>query len=1050
MRIPTPILRIVVNLTRLQSDRRRRPRKVVCVEPLESRALLASFTVAPNAIFADGQEGSLRAAIMIANTNGEDDLITLQPGKYFLNLTQRGTPTNDPENEGHAGDLDFTESGKKLIIQGTFSETGERPEIIGLSAEPSVGGLNEGVQDRLMHVHSGVTVVLRDITLRGGVAQDNGFDKEADFVMGGAILSTGDLTLRRVGIEENQAVIPPSNGERKEASGGGVAATFGKLTVVDSVINDNEVKTFADAARGGGIYVRALCQLKILRSKIIRNTVAIRRATFDKADAAEGGGIFVTGVVQSQPGLLHNLGSEVVIEKSLIQGNRVSAGGNDLASTTAEGIAARGGGLHSELRQLTIIESTISNNQVQGAAGPSMRDFVTDTPNRGATGSKGGVASGGGISLSTIRGPDTVDNPFLAAPVRLIRSSVMNNVVQGGEGGKGANARDFLSSDIHGGDGGSAGGGFGGGVATWLPLEVINSTIARNNVRGGFGGNGGKASPLGATATGGRGGDGGVARGGGIAALWFGASVGIFNSTVVENAVLSLAGGRGGSGPSGSAPGPDGPAGDSEGGGIHFSEMNVRLVIQSSIVAKNSAETQGPDLFGQFDSADFIGRSLVGINSGTNLLPAISANGDGSRVGSASAPLDPLLQNPEDANHGGPTSGFFPLPGSPVIDAGSDPLGLLTDQRGFGSRVVGAAADMGAVEVGALSPRVLAFGLDSKSSLTHGLPHLRVLNADGTPRFAVHQVFDRLRVSGVHVAVGDVTADGFDDVVAASGAGATSRIVVYDGRTGAELSRFRAYSATFTAGVFVAVGNVVDDTKSPGIEIVVSGKGRRVRIYRPNGEMVNSLQPFEEGFAGRVTVAAGRLDDGPLDSIVVGAADPTAPANGRVRVFSGDGVMTNEFLPTQRPSNDAATGLPNLAVLPRRITVNVMNPSSRDFQPSFKPAEILVGDGRAEVSVDGARNGSNLRRFRKVAGSYIWYDTERLIGLDFPNYRDGVRCAVVDRLADGNPDVIIAKPPGFGAEATFAVLNDRGISTGESLVRLQVYPNGASGFFAAG
>jgi len=184
MRIPTPILRIVVNLTRLQSDRRRRPREVVCVEPLESRALLASFTVAPNAIFADGQEGSLRAAIMIANTNGEDDLITLQPGKYFLNLTQRRDPANDPENEGLTGDLDFIESGKRLIIQGTFSETGERPEIIGLSVGPFAGGLNEGVQDRLMHVHSGVTVVLRDITLRGGLAKDDGFDKTPELALG--------------------------------------------------------------------------------------------------------------------------------------------------------------------------------------------------------------------------------------------------------------------------------------------------------------------------------------------------------------------------------------------------------------------------------------------------------------------------------------------------------------------------------------------------------------------------------------------------------------------------------------------------------------------------------------------------------------------------------------------------------------------------------------------------------------------------------------------------------------------------------------------------
>ena len=42
-------------------------------------------------------------------------------------------------------------------------------------------------------------------------------------------------------------------------------------------------------------------------------------------------------------------------------------------------------------------------------------------------------------------------------------------------------------------------------------------------------------------------------------------------------------------------------------------------------------------------------------------------------------------------------SGF--APGSPAIDAGSNPLGLGPDQRGVGyARVVGPAADIGAYE----------------------------------------------------------------------------------------------------------------------------------------------------------------------------------------------------------------------------------------------------------------------------------------------------------------------------------------------------------------
>src|SRR5205823_4590493 len=53
--------------------------------------------------------------------------------------------------------------------------------------------------------------------------------------------------------------------------------------------------------------------------------------------------------------------------------------------------------------------------------------------------------------------------------------------------------------------------------------------------------------------------------------------------------------------------------------------------------------------------------------------------------------LGPLQGN------GGPTASRYPLPGSPAIDAGSNPAGLTTDQTG-GPRVQGAAADIGAVE----------------------------------------------------------------------------------------------------------------------------------------------------------------------------------------------------------------------------------------------------------------------------------------------------------------------------------------------------------------
>src|SRR5690606_18027349 len=61
---------------------------------------------------------------------------------------------------------------------------------------------------------------------------------------------------------------------------------------------------------------------------------------------------------------------------------------------------------------------------------------------------------------------------------------------------------------------------------------------------------------------------------------------------------------------------------------------------------------------------------------------------------------DPMLS--AFANHGGPDPSYLPLPGSPLLDAGSAGLNdSATDQRGAGfARIVGAAIDIGAIEAG--------------------------------------------------------------------------------------------------------------------------------------------------------------------------------------------------------------------------------------------------------------------------------------------------------------------------------------------------------------
>ena len=234
-------------------------------EQLESRELLAVFSVRPNV--ADGAGGSLRAAIQNANKNHADDTIQLAPGRYVLSLGNSASETK----LGARGDLDVTESGKTLVLQGSGMD----------STILDAAGL-----DRVLEAHPGVTLVLRDLTLTGGNADQGGglFADQANLVLdnvairdnvasegGGLFLSNSDVTIRGSRIERNLAkgedgetglsahtgsnfddfydwIWSPTEGTAgADSAGGGILLNSGSLRVTNSVITDNVVQ----GGRGG-------------------------------------------------------------------------------------------------------------------------------------------------------------------------------------------------------------------------------------------------------------------------------------------------------------------------------------------------------------------------------------------------------------------------------------------------------------------------------------------------------------------------------------------------------------------------------------------------------------------------------------------------------------------------------------------------------------------------------------------------------------------------------------------------------------------------------
>lgn len=132
----------------------------------------------------------------------------------------------------------------------------------------------------------------------------------------------------------------------------------------------------------------------------------------------------------------------------------------------------------------------------------------------------------------------------------------------------------------------------------------------------------------------------------------------------------------------------------SHAGGIDVLTDGVAFTIESSIVAMNTAAAES------FDISAPATASIIGSH-------------DLVQVANVALPADTIVAAPlvgALADNGGPTPTHALLPGSPALDAGSNPLALPNDQRGEGfPRTVGPASDIGAFES---DGRIFANGFD--------------------------------------------------------------------------------------------------------------------------------------------------------------------------------------------------------------------------------------------------------------------------------------------------------------------------------------------------
>ncbi len=168
-----------------------------------------------------------------------------------------------------------------------------------------------------------------------------------------------------------------------------------------------------------------------------------------------------------------------------------------------------------------------------------------------------------------------------------------------------------------------------------------------------------------------------------------------------------------------------------------------------------------------------------------------------------------------------------------------------------------------------------------------GGPHVRVFTGAGTDTGIGFFAYAPAFLGGVRVAACDVNGDGRADIVTAAGPGGGPHVRVFDGATLAELAGFFAYDVAFTGGVFVACGDVLAGAHPELVTGADAGGGPHVRVFTATGADAGvGFFAYSAAFTGGVRVAVGDLDgDGPGEILTAAGAG----GGPHVRAFTGTG-----------------------------------------------------------------------------------------------------------------------------------------------------------------
>ena len=270
---------------------------------------------------------------------------------------------------------------------------------------------------------------------------------------------------------------------------------------------------------------------------------------------------------------------------------------------------------------------------------------------------------------------------------------------------------------------------------------------------------------------------------------------------------------------------------------------------------------------------------------------------------------------------------------------------------------------------------------------------IRFLNKD-TSELASRAVLPG-NVGGVRTAAADFTGDGVPDLVVGTGPGDATRVTVYDGVSLSPIFSVAPFEASFTGGVYVAVGDINGDGIPDLIITPDEGGGPRVRIF--DGASFRQVADFfgidDPDFRGGARAAVGDMNgDGKGDLIVA------AGFGGGPRVAAFDGAQLG---PQGGP----------------KLIADFFAFESSLTNGAFVAVGDTTGDGVSEIIAGGGPGGGP--RVSVFDGKSLLANQQVRVADFFagdPNNRGGIRIATKDFDNDGRADLLTGAGEGDGSK----------------------------------